>query len=68
MKQSGCLSKKNEGESWFQDYMEFKFRWGKVIFGMNIKFKKTGICHAYSKRSLKTTYNTRLGIQCQTPI
>ena len=44
----------NEGKSWFQEYMESKFGWGKVICGMDIKMKKRSICHVLSKRSLMT--------------
>ena len=29
--------KGNEGKSWFQEYMESKYGWGKVICGMDIK-------------------------------
>ena len=47
--------KGNEGKSWFQDYMESKFGWSKVIAGMDIKLKKSSICHALTKRSLMTT-------------
>ena len=47
--------KGNEGKSWFQEYMESKFGWGKVICGMDIKMKKGSICHVLSKRSLMTT-------------
>ena len=45
----------NEGKSWFQEYMESKYGWGKVICGMDIKMKKGSICHVLSKRSLMTT-------------
>ena len=45
----------NEGKSWFQEYMESKFGWEKVICGMDIKMKKGSICHVLSKRSLMTT-------------
>ena len=41
----------NEGKSWFQEYMESKFGWGKVICGMDIKMKKGSICHVLSKGS-----------------
>jgi len=44
----------NEGKSWFQEYMESKFGWEKVICGMYIKMKKGSICHVLSKRSLMT--------------
>ena len=44
----------NEGKSWFQEYMESKFGWGKVICGMDIKMKKGSICHVLSKRCLMT--------------
>ena len=46
--------KGNEGKSWFQEYMESKYGWGKVICGMDIKIKKGSICHVLSKRSLMT--------------
>ena len=45
----------NEGKTWFQEYMESKFGWSKVIAGMDIKLKKSSICHALTKRSLLTT-------------
>merc|ERR1711923_195231 len=44
----------NEGKSWFQEYMESKFGWGKVICGMDIKMKKGSICHVLSKSPLMT--------------
>ena len=47
--------KGNEGKTWFQEYMESKYGWGKVISGMDIKVKKSSICHALSKRSLMST-------------
>ena len=47
--------KGNEGKSWFQEYMDSKFGWSKVIAGMDIKLKKSSICHALTKRSLMTT-------------
>ena len=42
--------KGNEGKTWFQDNMESKFGWSKVIAGMDIKLKKSSICHALTKR------------------
>ena len=46
----------NEGKTWFQEYIESKYGgWSKVISGMDIKMKKSSICHALSKRSLMTT-------------
>ena len=45
----------NEGKSWFQEFMESKFGWHKVICGMDIKMKKGSICHALRKRSLMST-------------
>ena len=47
--------KGNEGKTWFQEYMESKYGWGKVICGMDIKAKKSSICHVLSKRSLMST-------------
>ena len=47
--------KGNEGKTWFQEYMESKYGWGKVICGMDIKLKKSSICHVLSKRSLMST-------------
>ena len=47
--------KGNEGKTWFQEYMESKYGWGKVICGMDIKLKKSTICHVLSKRSLMST-------------
>ena len=45
----------NEGKTWFQEYMESKYGWGKVICGMDIKMKKSTICHVLAKRSLMST-------------
>ena len=45
----------NEGKSWFQEFIESKFGWSRVICGMDIKLKKSSICHALRKRSLMTT-------------
>ena len=47
--------KGNEGKTWFQEYMESKYGWGKVICGMDIKMKKSTICHVLAKRSLMST-------------
>ena len=47
--------KGNEGKTWFQEYMESKYGWAKVICGMDIKLKKSTICHVLSKRSLMST-------------
>ena len=48
-------TKCNEGKSWFQEFIESKFGWSRVICGMDIKLKKSNICHALRKRSLLTT-------------
>ena len=48
-------AKCNEGKSWFQEFIESKFGWSRVICGMDIKLKKSSICHALRKRSLMTT-------------
>ena len=45
----------NEGKTWFQEFIESKFGWSRVICGMDIKLKKSSICHALRKRSLVTT-------------
>ena len=45
----------NEGKTWFQEFIESKFGWSRVICGMDIKLKKSSICHALRKRSLMTT-------------
>merc|ERR1712090_47777 len=48
-------TKGNEGKSWFQEFLESKFGWHRVICSMDIKMKKGNICHALQKRSLMTT-------------
>jgi len=45
----------NEGKSWFQEFLESKFGWHRVICSMDIKMKKGNICQALRKRSLMTT-------------
>ena len=45
----------NEGKTWFQEFIESKFGWSRVICGMDIKLKKSSICQALRKRSLITT-------------
>ena len=45
----------NEGKSWFQEFLESKFGWHRVICSMDIKMKKGNICHALRKRSLMST-------------
>ena len=47
---NGC-----EGKSWFQDYVESKYGWNRVVSGMDIKAKNSSICHALGKRPLTTT-------------
>ena len=47
--------KGNEGKTWFQEYLASKFGWSRVICGMDIRLKKSSICHILSKRSLMTT-------------
>ena len=47
---NGC-----EGKSWFQEYVEYKFGWNRVVNGMDIKTKNSSICHALGKRPLTTT-------------
>jgi len=48
-------TKGNEGKSWFQEFLESKFGWHRVICSMDIKMKKGNICQALRKRSLMTT-------------
>ena len=45
----------NEGKTWFQEFLESKFGWHRVICSMDIKMKKGNICQALRKRSLMTT-------------
>ena len=47
--------KGNEGKTWFQEFLASKFGWSRVICGMDIRLKKSSICHILSKRSLMTT-------------
>ena len=44
-----------EGKTWFQDYVESKYGWNRVVSGMDIKAKNSSICHALGKRPLTTT-------------
>ena len=44
-----------EGKTWFQDYVESKYGYKRVVAGMDIKLKKSSICHALRKRRLATT-------------
>ena len=44
-----------EGKTWFQEFVESKFAWNRVINGMDIKLKKSSICHVLRKRPLTTT-------------
>ena len=48
-------AKCGEGKSWFQEFVESRFGWGRVVCGMDIKVKKSSICHALGKRPLTTT-------------
>jgi len=47
--------KGNEGKTWLQEFLASKFGWSRVICGMDIRLKKSSICHILSKRSLMTT-------------
>ena len=49
----GCEG--GEGKTWFQECVEFKFGWNRVLGGMDIKLKKASICHVLRKRPLITT-------------
>jgi len=42
--------KGNEGKTWFQEFLASKFGWSRVICGMDIRLKKSSICHILSKR------------------
>ena len=44
-----------EGKTWFQECVEYKFGWNRVITGLDIKLKKASICHVLRKRPLTTT-------------
>ena len=44
-----------EGKTWFQEYVESKYGWNRVVNEMDIKAKNTSICHALGKRLLTTT-------------
>ena len=44
-----------EGKTWFQNYVESKYGWNRVVSGMDIKAKNSSICHALGKRPLTTT-------------
>ena len=44
-----------EGKSWFQEFVESRFGWERVVCGMDIKVKKSSISHALGKRPLTTT-------------
>ena len=41
-----------EGKTWFQDYVESKYGYKRVVAGMDIKLKKSSICHALRKIQL----------------
>ena len=47
--------KGNEGKTWFQEFLASTFGWSRVVCGMDIRMKKSSICHILSKRSLMTT-------------
>ena len=47
--------KGNKGKTWFQEFLASKFGWSRVICGMDIRMKKSSICHILGKRSLMTT-------------
>ena len=44
-----------EGKSWFQEFIESRFGWNRVVSGMDIKTKNTSICHILRKQPLTTT-------------
>ena len=48
-------AKCGEGKSWFQEFVESRFGWERVVCAMDIKLKKSGICHVLGKRPLTTT-------------
>ena len=48
-------AKCNEGKSWFQEYIEAKFGWERVMCGLDIKMKKENIYHLIRRRPYMTT-------------
>ena len=44
-----------EGKSWFQEYVESGYGFKRDVAGMDLKLKKSSICHALRKRRLATT-------------
>ena len=48
-------AKCGEGKSWFQEFVESRFGWERVVCAMDIKLKKSSICHVLGKRPLTTT-------------
>ena len=48
-------AKCGEGKSWFQEFIESRFGWERVVCAMDIKLKKSSICHVLGKRPLTTT-------------
>ena len=44
-----------EGKSWFQEYVESRYGYKRVVAGMDLKLKKSSICHVLRKRRLATT-------------
>ena len=47
--------KGDEGKSWFQEFLESKFGWHRVICSMDINMRKGNICQVLRKRSLIST-------------
>ena len=45
----------NEGKSYFQEYIEAKFGWERVMCGLDIKMKKESIYHIIRNRPYMTT-------------
>ena len=48
-------AKCNEGKSWFQEFIEAKFGWERVMCGLDIKMKKESIYHLIRRRPYMTT-------------
>ena len=47
--------KGDEGKSWFQEFLESKFGWHRVVCSMDINMRKGNICQVLRKRSLIST-------------
>ena len=45
----------DEGKSWFQEFLESKFGWHRVVCSMDINMRKGNICQVLRKRSLIST-------------